>query len=43
MNVENDDDDLIEDNPVDVETDEVCAPAACSIKEAEPKVRFVLR
>jgi hypothetical protein len=42
MNVENDDY-LIEDNPIDVETDEVCAPAACSVKEAEPKVSFVLR
>jgi hypothetical protein len=34
----------IEDNSIDVESDEVCEPpAACFIKEAEPKVSSILR
>jgi hypothetical protein len=42
IKVENDDD-LIEENSIDVINDEVYTSSACSVNEAVPKVRFVLR
>jgi hypothetical protein len=41
IKVENDD--VIEENCIDMETDEVYTPSACSIKEVEPKVSFDFR
>jgi hypothetical protein len=38
IKVENDS--LIKENSIDVKTDQICAPAACSIKEAELKFCF---
>jgi hypothetical protein len=34
------DDVVIEENSIDVKTDEFHAPSACSVKEVEPKVSF---
>jgi hypothetical protein len=34
-------DDVIEENSIDMETDEVYTPSACSINKVEPKVSFV--
>jgi hypothetical protein len=37
------DDDVIEENSIDMKTDEVSALSACSIEEVEPKVSFFFR
>jgi hypothetical protein len=36
-------DDVIEENSIDLKTDQVYAPYVCSIEEAEPKVSFAFR
>jgi hypothetical protein len=35
--------DVIEENSIDMETDEVYTPSACSIDKGEPKVSFAFR
>jgi hypothetical protein len=40
IKVEND---VLEENSIDMETDEVYASSACSLNKAEPEVSFVLR
>jgi hypothetical protein len=35
--------DVTEENSIDMETEEVYTPSACSIKEVEPKVSLVFR
>jgi hypothetical protein len=35
--------DVIEENSIDMETDEVYTPSACSIDKDEPKVSFAFR
>jgi hypothetical protein len=35
--------DVIEENSIDMETEEIHTPSACTIKEVEPKVSFVFR
>jgi hypothetical protein len=43
VKVENDVDVQSEENSIDVKTDEVYTPFACSMKEAAPKVSLVYR